>query len=329
MLAAVFMTAALTACGSPAAESTKPASEEETVTEKTGVPEPVALPSWNEEYDLGTEYLSAGNYNDAISAFSEAISAAPEEISPYLARGSAYVLQSTADSSAADEALASAWNDYEAASKLDETNEEAYLGMADVLIRREEFDEAYDLLSSVKDTVSVNTKILEKIREIEEDGTYKDSSEQVRKKGIFDADGNLKEYYVYEYNAAGYKTGWKIYRDGELSQYCVVTFGDDGLPARNDYYYPDGTLISWQTMEYDENGLEIRRDVYTEKEGHVAYYLTYYDEEGKETGYDGYYADGTMFGYWRSEYDEEGHLLQETHYNPDGSIAEVLTPDEE
>jgi len=49
----------------------------------------------------------------------------------------------------------------------------------------------------------------------------------------------------------------------------------------------------------------------------------------EETGYDGFYADGTMFGYWRSEYDQNGNLLQEKHYNPDGTLVEVLKPSDE
>ena len=301
---------------------------EEASEETTEESSEVIIVSWTEMYNLGLAYFSMEEYEEAITAFTEAIEVNAEQAPVYVSRGDAYVLREASDEKAVEENLDLAWTDYETASKLDQTLAEAYLGMADVLIRREEFDEAHDLLVSVQATVSDQTKLLGKVQEIEA-GTYKDSSSQIRRKDVFDPDGSMIRYTIYEYDGTGRRTGWRNYTpEAGLTEYCVVTFGDNGLVVRNEFYYPDGTPGSYQTMEYDENGLETRRDIYSKGE-HVAYYVTYYDEEGKETGYDGFYADGTMFGYWRSEYDQNGNLLQEKHYNPDGTLVEVLKPSDE
>ncbi len=74
-------------------------------------------PTWQEQHDLGVRYLSEGNYEKAIIAFTAAIEIDPKQAPAYVCRGDAYVL-----SSEADENLATAQADYEEAIKLDETN---------------------------------------------------------------------------------------------------------------------------------------------------------------------------------------------------------------
>lgn len=49
-------------------------------------------PTWQEQYDLGIRYLSEGNYEEAIIAFSAAIKIDPKQASAYIARGDAYVM---------------------------------------------------------------------------------------------------------------------------------------------------------------------------------------------------------------------------------------------
>ena len=48
-------------------------------------------PTWQEQYDLGLRYLSEGNYEEAIIAFTAAIEIDPRAES-YIGRGQAYML---------------------------------------------------------------------------------------------------------------------------------------------------------------------------------------------------------------------------------------------
>ena len=42
-------------------------------------------PTWQEQYDLGIRYLSEGNYEEAIIAFTAAIEIDPKQVDAYLA----------------------------------------------------------------------------------------------------------------------------------------------------------------------------------------------------------------------------------------------------
>ena len=85
--------------------------------------------TWDEQYDLGVRYLSDGNYEEAILAFTAAIEIDPKRAEAYVGRGNAYLGQG-----AADEYLAAAFTDFETALSLDDTNADAYLGMAEVYL---------------------------------------------------------------------------------------------------------------------------------------------------------------------------------------------------
>ena len=65
---------------------------------------------WQEQYDLGVRYLSEGNYEEAIIAFTAAIEIDPNRAEAYVGRGDAYVA-----SGETEENLAAALADYEAA----------------------------------------------------------------------------------------------------------------------------------------------------------------------------------------------------------------------
>ena len=103
--------------------------------------EPSQGPTWQEQYDLGVRYLSEGNYEEAIIAFTAAIEIDPKQAPAYVGRGDAYV-----KSGETEENLAAALADYEKAVELDETSVEAYLGLADVYIRQGDVEKALETL---------------------------------------------------------------------------------------------------------------------------------------------------------------------------------------
>ena len=87
--------------------------------------------TWQDQYDLGMRYLSEGNYEEAIIAFTAAIELDPKRPEAFIGRGDAYVL-----SGETEDNLSAALADYQAALDLDETLVQAWLGLADVYIRQ-------------------------------------------------------------------------------------------------------------------------------------------------------------------------------------------------
>lgn len=119
-------------------------------------------PTWQEQYELGVRYLSEGNYEEAILAFTAAIEIDPKRAPAYVGRGDAYVL-----SGETEENLAVARADYETAIELDETLAEAYLGLADVYIRQGEYEKALEVLQTGVQKVENSKMISDKIAEMQ------------------------------------------------------------------------------------------------------------------------------------------------------------------
>ncbi len=129
-------------------------------------------PTWQEQYDLGVRYLSEGNYEEAIIAFTAAIEIDPKQALAYVGRGDAYI-----GSGESDENLAAAQADYVQAIELDETNAEAYLGLADVYIRKGDYEKAIERLQEGIDRTS-DSRLQELLHDIS-------LSEDVFVNGIF------------------------------------------------------------------------------------------------------------------------------------------------
>ncbi len=102
-------------------------------------------PDWKEQYDLGLRYLSEGNYEEAILAFSAAIEIDPYVSNVYLGRGDAYTmgaedLESQGNHEKAEEYRQKAEEDYRKAQELEgseqdpqtEETESAQMGLPQI-----------------------------------------------------------------------------------------------------------------------------------------------------------------------------------------------------
>ena len=93
-----------------------------------------ALPTkeerWQEQYDLGLQYLLDLDYEQAIVAFTAAIEIDENNAQAYIGRAEAYLNGDAA--SASDDNLTLALADYDTAILLDDTNPDAYEGRGDV-----------------------------------------------------------------------------------------------------------------------------------------------------------------------------------------------------
>lgn len=92
---------------------------------------------WQEQYDLGIRYLSEGNYEEAIIAFTAAIEIDPNRAEAYVGRGDAYVA-----SGETVENLATALEDYEAALSIDSTFVDIYIKIARIYDLQDNFEQA-------------------------------------------------------------------------------------------------------------------------------------------------------------------------------------------
>ena len=152
---------------------------------------------WQEQYDLGVRYLSEGNYEEAIIAFTAAIDIDPKRPAGFVGRGDAYALSGDTEDN-----LSAAQADYEAAIALDETLPGGWLGLADVYIRQGDYDKALETLREGLDKTGGDQSIADKLAEME-GGSFTDSSGNVRRMSSYDGAGNLIWYHIYTYDGEG------------------------------------------------------------------------------------------------------------------------------
>ena len=269
---------------------------------------------WQEQYDLGVKYLSEGNYEEAIIAFTAAIEIEPNRAEAYIGRGGAYI-----GSGETAENLAAALADYEQAAALDETNPAAYLGMADVYIRMGEYDKALEILRQGLDKTGNDESIAEKIAEMES-GTITDASGKVRRTSGYDESGALKWYWDHTYDAQGREATVTAYdASGSQMGFVELAYDEQGNPLRDYYYTPSSGEIGVVENTYDEAGNRTG-EVFYDLDGTVEYRSSYTYENGLVVREDTYDSDGALRDYWLYEYDGQGRRIKRSNYDTDGSL---------
>lgn len=264
-------------------------------------------PTWQEQYDLGIRYLSEGNYEEAIIAFTAAIEIDPKRAEAYVGRGDAYIgLGET------EENLTAAKADYEKAIELNETNAEAYLGLADVYIRQEDYDKALEILQEALEKIGNEKRISDKIGRISNKTDNDDNSE----------DSFNPEEIVAAQEGLLIRENW---------------YNENGLWNYTEYYYNAlGVCLEEKTTLYNGEVQEhIKYDIHGNEIWHLLYdditeYQNFYDEEDRLirrendviTTY--YYYDGRTVRHESDsthgvdEYDENGNLIfEEWSWNDD------------
>lgn len=263
-------------------------------------------PSWQEQYDLGIRYLSEGNYEEAIIAFTAAIEIDPRQSLPYIGRGDAYIGSGETAGN-----LTAAQVDYEKAITLDERNADAWLGLADVYIRQGQYEEALALLEEAADKVSDDSRILDKIQAMR-GGTFADSKGRTRK-SVRIVDGQVTEYWLYEYDEKGNNIWTLNYdMDGTLDYTEYSEFDERGLEIKLTRVFADDGSTTAETYEYDSTGRRIRETT----EGGATTLISYDDEKRTET-HNSYKSDGTLSYQSVIEYDENWIKRKSSIYSVD------------
>ncbi len=289
---------------------------------------------WQEQYDLGVRYLSEGNYEEAIIAFTAAIEIDAKRPEGYIGRGDAYVL-----SGDTEENLSAALADYEAALDQDETMTDAWLGLADVYIRQGDFEKAEEILREALEILQKNDLIQEKLQEFSSDAitdtqgrerkniwrsaegaiesyyvTYYDEAGRGSRVEYFDAKGTLQDYEVLQYFEDGYRSD-RYSADDQLmfSDVHIELQGDTQFYSRVESYDGEGNLTGY--TEYGEN----KTQHYGTNGELTGYELYEYNDDGQRIRWLRYDADGQLRDYYVTEYDLEGNQIRYTHYDAEGN----------
>lgn len=193
------------------------------------------VPTWQEQYDLGVRYLSEGNYEEAIIAFTAAIEIDPKQAPAYVGRGNAYI-----KSGETEENLTAARADYEKAIELDETYSGAYLGLADVYISQGNTEKALEILRKGLSATGDDPSIAGRLSELDvtNDGQivsiYGDESEMARLLREGDT-GNLPSidelnFYGADYHGLSIDTAEALlHQNGFYTQRTQDTMGNISL----------------------------------------------------------------------------------------------------
>lgn len=294
--------------------------------------------------DIGEGYIGNGNGEDAIDILNMALEEDSTLSRAYALRGDAYIIIGETK-----ENLEAARTDYETALGIEQGTPGAYLGIADIHIRKGEYGKALDVLKEGLEKSGNDQKITDKIAEFES-GNITDSQKKPRRYSAYDEGRNLKWYHEYaydemgresrviSYDAAGAQTsavdilydeqgrpiqgkGWTD-NDGVLSK-VVWQYDEAGQAVRYEDYNPDGTLGGYRTYEYEDKRETMRCynadgtlnmiNVYTK------------DDSGRTIKDEVFSPDGTLTNYAIHEYDARGYNIKRSYYFSDGRLSSYTT----
>lgn len=180
--------------------------------------------TWQEQYDLGVRYLSEGNYEEAIIAFTAAIEIDPKNKDAFIIRGDSYISASSILSGDEQMAyLALAKDDYLAAIDLGENQTSIYIKIADIYMQLGDTDAAIDILWRGYNSTG-NETLFERADAIE---SY--PLPMVSKAELYSPERTLVEVIEAQYDDKR-----RLVRTDSRS------------------FYPTYSATSWETWEYDE-----------------------------------------------------------------------------
>lgn len=227
--------------------------------------------------------------------------------------------------------------EYEAAIAIVPDNAEAYLALAEVYIKLENYEAADEIKQIVEKTEAEEltvypSKEQEGYQAVQNENIPKDSARETERENsdiqveeekneaskeiYYGEDGS---YSIYEYDDSGHRVKSTYYlEDGTLIEYWVYEYDDNGNLVKETYYFENGTLVEYWVYEYDDSGNRVKMTYYNTDET-INYYSVYeYDSNGNRVKVTGYHADGSIISI--DEYDDNGNKVKTTWYKADGTI---------
>lgn len=262
--------------------------------------------SWQGQYDLGVRYLSEGNYEEAIIAFTAAIEIDPKQATAYVGRGDAYVGQAASPvAQVADDSYNSAATDYLVAIDLDPLAAEVYEKLGRVYIEQGDYDAAADILERGYEATK-DERLLGVFELLRIEGPVAAALESIEmlRAGL---EGPVTVTGCIIDNIDEYGDTWNAFRgqNGEWSThivYCITSFG-----IRFDSPQKVITESGIEYIKEAQAGGGLDREVLESLVGHTVKFTGSLYFDGEEE-FSGPYAPGTYFE------DEFTHYL----YNPNG-----------
>jgi len=358
--AALLLTAAmlltLSGCGTKepeAAPETALAAETKTATEPEGTTPATTealydLSTWQVKCDLGLSYLCSKEWQLAYDAFDAAVNLDPQQPDAYAQRGLARVcLEET------EETMSLSWEDYQQALALDDGCALAYRGIADVHIRRGEYEDVRSVLQSVVEK-SQDPAVTQMLSEFDQ-GVFADSAGTVRfrqelyynreneyigcKDTYFDVNGASFLISAFDSNGksmGSVETGTVIDGNVELkttiashinNEYIYITkvtkqtttHSDGSYDIVQTHYDTNGKIEKSNHSIYDSLSHCIRSENYDANTCLTGYDTYEYDDAGNATRIEHYDTDDAMINYELREYNAQGKLIKQSWFWPDGS----------
>lgn len=204
-------------------------------------------PSWQEQYDLGVRYLSEGNYEEAIIAFTAAIEIDPKQAEAYIGLTEVYTAQGNIEKAIEilDKGIA-------------EIGETAALTEAKANLTQLEPE-------TVPEQTGSRTNRFD-----HDDGSYSvfeyDAEGKLVRDTIYSADGTMVLYSVLEYDALGNMIQEMGYSADDtlmwIVEYDTARKNMEPMERRYIEYYADGTVNYYRIPEYDTEGNCVRATFY-------------------------------------------------------------------
>lgn len=268
--------------------------------------------TWEEQYDLGVRYLSDGNYEEAIIAFTAAIEIDSKRPDAYIGRGGAYI-----GAGETEENLATALADYKAVLDMDDSVADAWLGLTDVYIRMGDYDTALEIIREAAEKTHGDSDVLSKLEDME-NGVFEDSSGRLRQEIAYDETGSVLWRFVHSYDSMGREAAVTSYDgQGNCTGHVDLVYDERG---RQVVSYGESTAVIRRDLTYDDQDNLIKEVVYGE-DGQVQEFMKYtYNADGLESSCERYHPDGALWSTLTFEYDSAGNMTRQNDYR-DGVLA--------
>ncbi len=216
--------------------------------------------TWQQQYDLGVRYLSDGNYEKAILAFTEAITIDPKRPEAYAGRAEAY--RSTGNQEAAREDIQAVIElapdfDFTPYRELEPIVEEVIIENTGPVANTRLLTSAciYDYYGTLSSSTALSYDAAGRMTEFfrEEWVSFDGAQEYMTNRTVcaYDGQGNLLSVSNYR-SHGGTDSQFHSY-DGAGQRISTETYGNEELQERTSYEYsPEGLLTAtYQTSEYD------------------------------------------------------------------------------
>ena len=282
-----------------------------------------AAPTWQEQYDLGVRYLSEGNYEEAIIAFTAAIDIDPKRPEAYISLAQVYTAQGDTDNAVRilNQALSAIGE-----------NDAISAALEELTVPDDPVAAWWENIQNEFPTPPIPLGTVASTRADQQTGRYYENdangntvrSTETRDRG----DGKLvKQVYQFYPNSSGemkYRTVITYDADsGECLGYSMHTYDDTGRRLEDLSYQNDGYIVR-KTSSYAGSTVEVSFDFvrYDGQEGHWSHTHTMSDPRNETFVSGSGWGDAIQYVQIREEYYQNHKTLYEAKFDPAGNLLE-------